>query len=515
MKESIETIVNKYLQLSNYKVDSKSIELQLLTHPDYPSIKSISDTYDYFGIENIVANVPFDVLNQLPDNFITLINDKLHLINKNKSFAYLANENLKREKISFEKLKETWNGIIIAIEPKTDYKNTNSIKKEYLLMVCLLLSCIFPSIINFNITSIVYSIFTFLGFLLSYLIIKETFGGNSKNLNKFCQAISKKDGCNNVVNNTSSKLFNLISLSDACIVYFSSLILFLIFVEFNSSLLFLVSLFSLPVIVYSIYYQAMIIKDWCALCLGISVILLLQFISLFYNFNYFLFDLLICLKATFIVAFVTVLWLKIKNLQLNNFALESSKIEFIKFKRNKDLFNELLSKKELLNSYSLLEDDNKISFGSEKPKLVLIAVTNPLCGFCAESFQAYYNILNKYEEVQINFVFSLFTNDQNNPAFKIVSSFLRLYCNQSKKDALEALKEWFEYKDLKKWMKKYENTEVENDLNKILEKHRQWSVNNSILQTPTTIINNNFYPDEYNIKDLFYFIDDMLLENIN
>jgi protein-disulfide isomerase/uncharacterized membrane protein len=516
LKESIENIVNKYIQLSNYKVVSKSINLQLLTHPDYPSIKAISDTYDYFGIENIVANVPFEVINQLPENFISLINGKLYLVKKDKNFAYLIDGKLQKTKISFDKLKETWNGIIIAIEPIQESKNTNSINKEYFFLGGILLSSILPFIINFNIISIAYSICTFFGFLLSYFIVKETFGNHNKTVNKFCGAISKKEGCSNVINNSNSKLFNLIPLSDACIVYFSSLILFLIFVEFNSSLLFLTSLFSLPVILYSMYHQTVIIKDWCALCLGISVILIFQFIVLFYNFNHFIFDILIFIKATFIVAFTTILWLKIKNLQINNSVLESTKIEFIKFKRNKDLFNELISKKKLLNSVALLEDNNRIYFGSKKPKLVIIAVTNPLCGFCSESFQTYYEILNKYEDVQINFVFSLFTNDPNNPAFKIVSSFLDLYHNQSKKVAIEALKEWFELKDLKNWIKKYEKSEIKNgNVNAILFKHREWAITNEILHTPTTIINNSFYPNEYNIKDIFYFIDDLILENKN
>lgn len=516
MKESIENIVNKYIQLSNYKVDSKSIDLQLLTHPDYPSIKAISDTYDYFGIENIVANVPFDVLDQLPDSFIGLIDNNLHLINKTKNSAYITNQKSEKQKISFEKLKETWNGIILAIEPIEESRNTNSINKEYFFLGCLLLSSILPFIINFNIISIAYSICTFFGFLLSYFIVKETFGNNNKTVYKFCGAISKKEGCSNVINNTNSKLFNLIHLSDACIVYFSSLLLFLIFVEFNSSILFLTSLFSLPVILYSMYYQALIIKDWCALCLGISAILIFQFIVLFYNFNHFIFNTSIFIKATFIVAFTTILWLKIKNLQINNSVLESTKIEFIKFKRNKDLFSELISKKQLLNSVALLEDDDRIYFGSKNPKLVIIAVTNPLCGFCSESFQTYYDILNKYEEVQINFVFSLFTKDQNNPAFKIVSSFLNLYHTQSKKVAIEALKEWFELKDLNNWIKKYEKSEIKyENINAILFKHREWAITNEILHTPTTIINNSFYPNEYNIKDIFYFIDDLILENKN
>jgi len=514
LKESIEKIVNKYAQLSNCEVDSKSINLQLLTHPDYPSIKSISDTYDYFGIENIVVNVPFDVLNQLPKNFIGLIDDKIHLINKYKNFVFITNENLKKSKISFDKLKESWNGIILAIEPKKENRNTKKIKNDYLFFGCLLLSSFLLSTIKYNINSLVYSITTFLGFLLSYFIVKETFGNNNKTINKFCEAISKKDGCSNVINNSKFRLFNLIPLSDACIVYFSSLLLFLTLVEFNSSLLFLVSLFSLPVIVYSLYYQALIIKDWCALCLGISAILIFQFVVLFHSFNHFIYDLTIFLKATFTVAFITILWLKIKNLLTNKLTLESTNIEFIKFKRNKLLFQELLSKNKLVDSDSLLSDDNRIFFGSKNPKLVIIAVTNPLCGFCTESFRIYYELLNKYEEIQINFVFSLFTNDKDNPAYKIINTFLELYNNKSKADAIQSLKNWYELKDFDIWMKKYDQVFNQNQFTEsILKKHYDWLVKNNISNTPTTLINNNYYPNEYNIKDILYLIDDIILEN--
>lgn len=513
MKESIENLVTKHIQLSNYKVEKKAIALHLLTHPEYPSVKSISDTYDYFGIENIVANVPFEVLNQLPDNFIGLINGELHLVKKKQNYAHLINEKLEKKKISFDKLKESWNGVIIAIETKEQKENSNKIKKEYLFFSILLLTCIIPSIVNFNISSIIFNVFTFIGFLISYFIVKETFGMNNRTINKFCNSVSKNQGCGNIINDTKSKLFNVISLSDACIVYFSSLLLFSVFVEFNVSLLFLISIFSLPVILYSAYYQALVIKDWCALCIGISLILITQFLILSYNFNHFDFDLSIISKALIIVIVTSILWYIIKNLQIENLSLESTNIDFIKFKRNKNLFDELLSKKQLINKDILFEND-RVFFGSEKPKLVIIAVTNPLCGFCAESFQTYYEIVNKYEDIQINLVFSLFTNDPSNPAYKILNSFLEIYYRKSKGEAIEALKEWFDSKDFNNWIKKHNQTEAQN-IEFILKRHLDWTIENNVYQTPTTIINNYFYPNEYNINDIFYFIDDILLENKN
>ena len=66
------------------------------------------------------------------------------------------------------------------------------------------------------------------------------------------------------------------------------------------------------------------------------------------------------------------------------------------------------------------------------------------------------------------------------------------------------------------WTKKYYSKYIDNQYTEtILKNHLNWNAKNNINQTPTTIINNYFYPDEYNIKDVFYFIDDMLLENKN
>ena len=51
------------------------VHLHLLTHPDHPSVKAITDTLDYFGVENLAANVPKDALEQLPKTFLALIKE--------------------------------------------------------------------------------------------------------------------------------------------------------------------------------------------------------------------------------------------------------------------------------------------------------------------------------------------------------------------------------------------------------------------------------------------------------
>ena len=68
-------ILQSYLKKEGYSINLDDFKLQLLSNPSYPSVKSITDTLDYFGVENIAANVPKDALNQLPNFFLAILSN--------------------------------------------------------------------------------------------------------------------------------------------------------------------------------------------------------------------------------------------------------------------------------------------------------------------------------------------------------------------------------------------------------------------------------------------------------
>ena len=77
MKNKIEKIVESVLienRIRNY--DKKDLELQLQIHPNYPSFQSVTDTLDYFDIDNIAVEVPLEALDQLPKSFISLVKEE-------------------------------------------------------------------------------------------------------------------------------------------------------------------------------------------------------------------------------------------------------------------------------------------------------------------------------------------------------------------------------------------------------------------------------------------------------
>lgn len=91
-KSVFSKIIYNYLKISGYSVDKHDLNLQLISNPDYPSVKSITDTLYYFGIDNLTATVPKDSIEQLPDSFIAVVN-------KNKPYS-IALLDRKKQKIS-------------------------------------------------------------------------------------------------------------------------------------------------------------------------------------------------------------------------------------------------------------------------------------------------------------------------------------------------------------------------------------------------------------------------------
>lgn len=105
-----------------------------------------------------------------------------------------------------------------------------------------------------------------------------------------------------------------------------------------NQLFFVISALSLFVVAYSIYQQYFKIKQWCPLCLGTAVILVLQFIVAFSVYKMAVFNYNDILLFGSVLGFVTIGWLSIKPLlplEQKNFTL---KVENLSFRRNHKLF---------------------------------------------------------------------------------------------------------------------------------------------------------------------------------
>ncbi|MEM6718539.1 MAG: vitamin K epoxide reductase family protein [Bacteroidota bacterium] len=510
----MEHIILSLLTNNSYlDINRELLNLQFLSHPEYPSLKSITDTLDYFEIENLAATVPKEALDQMPNSFLALVKgergDEVVLVEKKRNAIQLLNTEEKKEKISEADFSERWTGTIVAVEEQEKKSGIQSIQQAlpYFIVAAVASANV---ILNFNITYLLYTALTLVGLYISILIIREDLGIKSKTVAKVCGAISKNSTCGEVINTKGNKIFGIISLSDASFVFFAGLFLILSSIGFHHATLLVMSLAGLPIVIYALYRQGVVLKKWCALCLLIAGILILQTALLLATFNYFwFFYTAYVVKLVSIFALLYIAWMYCKSYWESHEKLATTETNFLKFKRNPELFKTLLQEKSVLNP-NVIEQPLRVVYGNPKGAIKLQGVTNPLCGYCTGAFEAYDKLMSTYgNDIQLEFIFNV-PPDTKNKSTQIASQLIDLYLKDPKQ-SYAALQEWFANRDVDAWQAKFGLSESAM-VQEILAAHKEWCGINSVNYTPASILNDQFFPQSYEIKDLPLFIQDMILE---
>jgi len=511
---------------NNIKIDKKEIKVQLLSHPHYPSLNCITDLFNHFQIENLALRVETNIetYEQLPTTFLVQIEDEgkslLAIASKNKSEVELVYSEKTTKKIDIDKFLEQWTGIIIAIEEPEKARGTiadRGQKAKKIIFASTLL--IFASLFVFAKPSIVQAIqfiLSGLGVYISYLIVQQELGFHSVILDKFCSGKKQKSDCDAVLDSKGAYVMGLFKVSDAGLVYFLSLACTWLFIVINklsfTSLMYGLYAAAVLLTFYSVYYQWKIIKNWCPLCLTIVGVLWMQFISLIF------FEPLdittIALNNSFYVFAASLLavisfWIFAKPLLKKEQKFEKLEIEHIKFKRNFDLFYASLKLNALLNVN--INSSKEIVFGNENPLLKIVLVTNPICGYCKESYQVLEKILRlENPDIQIIVRFSVRTEDLNAVGTKVALRLLEIYNQTNKETSLQALSEIYGSLSALDWLEKWGEA-LDTKYVKVLEIEKEWCTTNKINFTPAMLLNGLQYPRSgYEKSDIIFFIDDLI-----
>lgn len=516
-------IIKLFKRAAISTVDRQDLYLQLRSHHDYPSLKAITDTLDYFGIENIAANVPKDALSQLPKSFLGLIEkenaNQLVFVSCANELVTIIDESGKKEKISETLFQDIWTGTIIAIEvPENIQSNWRPKLSATVLVTMLIIGTAIASIFinGLSLSQSLYFLLSIVGLGISYLILKESQGEGSSITAKVCNTISTNiNGCGAVINNTKGKLSKNIGLGDLSLMFFASTFFVCTILGVNASIFLIVASLTIPVVVYAIYSQAFVIKDWCFLCIGIAAILISQFVVLANAFTDWDFSLAYVFNAISLTLLITISWLVVKPLLSGKKKLQDVQKDFLNLKRDENVFETLLQANVVDNLIEVPEDA-KIHFGNRQAALQLTAYTNPLCGFCTEAFEGYDTLLSQFpDDVGISFVFNT-PNDKDNPGTKISKKIIELYDADSKK-AWQGLKDWFAIKDINAWQDIYgTNSSMLLRPDNILETHRVIVGSNNINYTPETLIGTAKLSREYySYNDIALFINYFKEKNKN
>ncbi|WP_264535918.1 vitamin K epoxide reductase family protein [Flavobacterium sp. N1736] len=506
-------LVQKFLQINKYSEVKNEFKDLFLSHPNYPSLFAITDSLDLLSVENAAVRVSKEQIENLPSNFLAYFKDELTLVERAKDFVRIDTIKKGIQKISYDNFLLDWNGVIVAIEPnnvvgRENFKNEYKDVKYYLPLFVLAGFSFFYN--SYNAFSLVFLITSILGLIISVFIVQEKLGFKTNIISKFCN-LTANTSCSSVVN-FDSNTKRWINFSDLPLVFFGSSFLAILLRPLDSAIFIgFLSLLAIPIIVTSIWIQKFEIQKWCVMCLAVSFLIFTQSIVWFASDLFTLsFSLPTILPFLFSLVLLTSTWLVIKPVVKNILNSDTNVKELKKFKRNYSLLN-FLSKKIPHNEG--LEDLRGLHFGNRNAAIKLSIVLSPSCGHCHKTFQEAFDLVLRFpDKIFLNILFNVNPENVENP-YKIVVERLLSINRATPGKIVEAISDWHIKKiGLKKWLKKWHTEPVSMMINQEIQKQYEWCSKNNFNYTPVKIVNEKLFPNEYELHELRYFLNDFVEE---
>jgi len=523
MNQQLYLLLKKLTHKNNINLHQEELKLQLLSHPSYPSLHSVTGALHHFGVPNVAVKIPatLETLGQTPTCFMASVDvdsgNELVLVEKRKSGIRVTFQNNQSEIFSVEKFLTSWTGVIVAIEKDdTVTEVSQNLLGPLATGFLYLLGFVLLGYVLYTISDLfarTHFILSAIGVVISVFIVEHELGLQSAKANSFCN-LSENTSCDAILNSKGATLFGFLKLTDMSIVLFTcccfSWALFAANGISNFTLMSIVILLAFPFTLYSLYYQYRIVKKWCPLCLGIAGVLLLQTASLAFA-NLSIESIAINLKEVLLLltSFIAIVgsWSFLKPLLKKQQTLKTLEVEHYKFKRNFSLFNALHKENDLVDDVSI---PGEIVFGNENAPLGLTLVTSPLCHFCKKAHEDIEKILVQTKNnVKITIRFNVDTETKEGELYKVVSQLLHIYHTEGKAACLLALKTLYANDaNVPEWVGQ-QNIHFSPAYDKIMRQQKDWCQENAINFTPALYLNNRQFPLEYDRMNLLYFIDEL------
>lgn len=513
----------KLLQLLKVKHTEGGLIDLVHTHPSYPSILAMADTLERYNVNIAVLRIDKTLINTVPTPFVAQLTSTIDSrVSEFTSFCtvkritkervlFFDNQN-RNKSIDIKEFLNKWTGIALlaeknknSIEPnfKSNFikLNTSRILFSVFLFSCFVLLFRFIIISQLSFNQFLFFILKCIGLITAILLLIYEIKTIKPALQKFCTG-GKKLNCDMVVNSKYAKIPGTnLSLGAITLAYFIASLVVLTVNFFQLSILFkVISALTIPLILYSFYIQAFVIKKWCRLCLIILAILITENILMFSinaKINNFNLDNLILFITTFILIVLLFNW--VQPIIINSKRINLFKRVLVNIKTNSVVFNTLLKSSKKIST----ETENMgISIKNKEPKHHLIIVCSPYCNPCSKLHLALDRFVkNGSIDLQILFVAQADSSDFN---FKPVSHFMAIYNSLGVDVAMDALTNWYgdKSKDYNRFAKKYPmNGELKAQFENI-NKMYNWCLNENIKQTPTIFIDSYELPSEYDVDDI-------------
>ncbi len=519
-------VLQRAIRYFKIRVTDRTIKKFLLSHPYYPTLKSVCDALKKWKVDHYPLELNTEEIRKLEIPFIAHLKTAgglLVFVEKiTDQVSYIAYQG-KIQKESYDIFAEKLSGAVILME-KSEYSGEQDyVQKRHNE---ILDRALFPlgiiTILSFLLLSLFLNpggfIFQSGGLGLELLITKIT--GLSaciflimkelKIQNPFSDKIcgfSSKTDCDTVLSSDASRLFGWASWADVGLIYFTGTLLFLFGTRENASLgiLALVSAFSLPYPVFSIYYQLGKLKKWCPFCLIVQLVLIAEFVILLPALNGITFNDINILRFLISFSAPAAFWLLFKAWYKKSRELQQEQTSYLRIKRNPAIFRFLLTQSNYTEFPKLT---NELVLGNLNAQVTLTAFLSLYCGPCAQAFKQLKSLLENSSELKIHAVFLAYNDEET---LKLINIIYYLYEFGGSKATIDFLYRWYSTRKASRKLlynsiilpenfNKAEQVRAENT--DLFEKYQ-------VEGTPTIYVNGYKFPNQFEHSDLEYHVDDL------
>ncbi len=511
----------QYLERENISIDKTEFLFQVQSHPDYPTLLSISDTLTFFDIENGVLKLDFDSFEFLPNRFVTFLDDssQLYLVERTQDHTYIYFDSNKIKSLDLFQLKNNWREIVFLVEkPETEIIEKSNRKRIQLLFpaLCTILLFVVLFLLKVDLKVYLFFIFPTVRIIFSIASLKNLFGTKSDFFNNFCN-ISSTSSCSDVLSSKKWKLFEYINLSDVSFVFF----VFQFFLFFFSIIINSINDFfqiqkiflslAMPVILLSIYYQMKIEKKWCPICLSISLILIVELVFIHLLFSG---DSRLSINYISITALnfslVSYGWYIGRDSLTEHKNLKEFQLKANRFMRNYPLFKSSLlfkPKVELVNS--------PIVLGNDSCKTEITIITSPFCGHCKTAHFILEKIYESHrEDIKIKIIINTNIDNQTEKKKVFFRILLSIYLQKGEREFIDALNYWFNNQSIELWLEKYKMKYNQEQIDYLYRVSNIWCEQNRFTFTPAIFINGYIYPKTHYREDLKFYINEIIEDEL-
>ncbi len=532
-------VAKHYVQALKLQVTQTTLKESLEQNAYYPSLYSLSKVFDKFNLANEAYTVDEESLNRFEPPFITYCSAQstgkdFVLVTKitGSTVSYIADGN-KPKQVNREDFVKQWQKIVFVAEAnadsgEADYKAKVKIQKSKerkqallytgvaFLTGLMIFQLTYNAAATYLLTASSITVIKLLGLATTVLLLIYEIDKTNSFVKSICTA-GKQTNCDAVINSKAGKILGM-SWAEAGFFYFASTIMFLLFPgqAFVNKLpwLAIAATLAAPYIVFSIYYQWRVVKQWCPLCLAVQAVLLMEltwaFINFWFNKNPSLQSSLTSSafpppwegigEAVFCLLLPFSLWYLLKHMLLAAKAAPGYNAAYKRLLYNPETFNSLLQQQPAApDGWQQLG----INIGNPDAANTIIKVCNPYCGPCAKAHPVLEEIVKHNSDIKVKVIFTA-TNNENDRGAKPVKHLLAVAANENRQLTEQALDDWYlpAKKEYDAFAAKYPmNGELMEQETKI-DLMKAWCEEAEIAFTPTIFINGRRLPETYSINEL-------------